>query len=350
MNAQSRAVILMNLGSPNSTAVKDVKRYLTEFLMDERVIDKPFLLRTLLVKGIIVPFRAKNSAEAYSKIWTDEGSPLIVISKQFQKELQKDLEEPVELVMRYQNPSAEYVLNKLHKENPQLKEIVLLPLYPHYAMSSYETAVEDIKHVHQKKKYTSTLTTIKPFYNNAAYINALAKSIKPYLQSDYDKILFSYHGIPERHVIKTDVTGQHCLKVNRCCHIDSPAHAYCYRHQTIITTELVAKALQIPEEKLEQTFQSRLGNDPWLTPFTAKRITELPGEGVKKLLILCPAFVSDCLETLEEIAMQAKESFIAAGGESLTLIPCLNTNPVWVQTVSRWLKDYFAGDKEMIFQ
>lgn len=340
----------MNLGSPDSTAVKDVKRYLTEFLMDERVIDKPYLLRSLLVRGIIVPFRAKNSAHAYSKIWTDEGSPLIVISKQFQKELQKDFEEPVELVMRYQNPSAEYVLSKLHRERPQLKEIVLLPLYPHYAMSSYETAVEDIKHVHQKKRYTTTLTTIKPFYNNAAYVNALAESIKPYLQNAYDKILFSYHGIPERHVIKTDVTGQHCLKVNRCCHIDSPAHAYCYRHQTIMTTELVAKVLQIPGEKLEQTFQSRLGNDPWLTPFTAKRITELPGEGVKKLLILCPAFVSDCLETLEEIAMQARESFIAAGGESLTLIPCLNTNPLWIQTVSGWLKNYFAGDKEMIFQ
>ncbi|HEX5152885.1 MAG TPA: ferrochelatase [Parafilimonas sp.] len=350
MNAQSRAIILMNLGSPDSTAVKDVKRYLTEFLMDERVIDKPYLLRSLLVRGIIVPFRAKNSAHAYSKIWTDEGSPLIVISKQFQKELQKDFEEPVELVMRYQNPSAEYVLSKLHRERPQLKEIVLLPLYPHYAMSSYETAVEDIKHVHQKKRYTTTLTTIKPFYNNAAYVNALAESIKPYLQNAYDKILFSYHGIPERHVIKTDVTGQHCLKVNRCCHIDSPAHAYCYRHQTIMTTELVAKVLQIPGEKLEQTFQSRLGNDPWLTPFTAKRITELPGEGVKKLLILCPAFVSDCLETLEEIAMQARESFIAAGGESLTLIPCLNTNPLWIQTVSGWLKNYFAGDKEMIFQ
>ena len=339
----------MNLGSPDSTAIKDVKRYLTEFLMDERVIDKPYLLRSLLVKGIIVPFRAKNSAEAYSKIWTDEGSPLIVISKQFQKELQKGFEEPVELVMRYQNPSAEYVLNKLHRENPLLKEIILLPLYPHYAMSSYETAVEDIKHVHQQKKYTSTLTIIKPFYNNAAYINALAESIKPYLQNDYDKILFSYHGIPERHVIKTDETGQHCLKVNRCCHIDSPAHKYCYRHQTIVTTELVAKTLQIPPEKLEQTFQSRLGNAPWLTPFTAKRITELPGEGIKKLLIICPAFVSDCLETLEEIAMQARESFLSAGGESLTLIPCLNTQLLWIQTVSGWLKDYFAGSKEMIF-
>lgn len=342
MSEHSRAIILMNLGSPDSTNVKDVKEYLTEFLMDERVIDKPYLLRSLLVKGIIVPFRAKNSSEAYSKIWTNEGSPLIVISKQFQQQLQKNFDEPVELVMRYRNPSAAFVLQKLHKENPQLKEIFLLPLYPHYAMSSYETAVEDIKRIHQQKKYSSSLAIIKPFYNDPLYIHALAESIRPYLSNDYDKILFSYHGIPERHVKKTDVTGQHCLQVNRCCHIDSPAHKYCYRHQTIITTELVMKALQIAPEKVEQTFQSRLGNDPWLTPFTAKRLTELPNEGVKKLLVVCPAFVSDCLETLEEIAMQGKESFINAGGESLIHIPCLNTQPLWIQAVTQWLKSYFC--------
>ena len=166
MNENNSAVILMNLGSPGSTDVKDVKRYLTQFLMDERVIDRPYLTRSLLVKGIIVPFRAKKSAEAYSKIWTDEGSPLIVISKQLQKDIQKNFELPVELVMRYQNPSSSYVLEKLHKENPQLKEIILLPLYPHYAMSSYETAIEDIRQVHQQKKYTSVLKAIKPFYNN----------------------------------------------------------------------------------------------------------------------------------------------------------------------------------------
>ncbi len=350
MSEQSRAIILMNLGSPDSTAVKDVKEYLTEFLMDERVIDKPLLLRALLVKGIIVPFRAKNSAEAYSKIWTAEGSPLIVISKQFERALQKNFEEPVEIAMRYRNPSAGYVLEKLHKENPHLKEIILVPLYPHYAMSSYETAVEDIKTVHRRKKYASTLTTIKPFYNDILYINALAESIRPYLKNDYDKILFSYHGIPERHVKKSDITGTHCLQLNNCCHINSPVHKFCYRHQTIVTTELVAKALQIPAEKLEQTFQSRLGNDPWLTPFTAKRLTELPNEGIKKLLVVCPAFVSDCLETLEEIAMQGKESFINAGGESLTLIPCLNLQPLWINTVTEWLKQYFAGSKEMILQ
>jgi ferrochelatase len=350
MNDNSSAVILMNLGSPNSTDVKDVQRYLNEFLMDERVIDKPYLIRSLLVKGIIVPFRAKKSAEAYSKIWTDKGSPLIVISKQLQQEVQKNFELPVELVMRYQNPSSTYVLDKLHKENPQLKEIILLPLYPHYAMSSYETAVEDIKQVHQKKKYSSVLKFIKPFYNDAFYIKALSESIRPHLQNGYDKILFSYHGLPERHIKKSDVTGNHCLQVNRCCHIDSPAHKFCYRHQTITTTELVMKALNIPQEKAEQTYQSRLGRDPWLLPSTQERLPQLPKEGIKRLVVVCPAFVSDCLETLEEISIQARETFLNAGGESFEFIPCMNTQPQWVQTVTNWLKDYFNGSTEMLFQ
>jgi ferrochelatase len=348
MNEQNRAIILMNLGSPDSTDVKDVKKYLTEFLMDERVIDKPYLLRTLLVKGIIVPFRAKNSAEAYSKVWTKEGSPLIAISKQFQHELQKNFEQPVELTMRYGNPSSTYALDKLHKENPQLKEIILIPLYPHYAMSSYETAVEDIKLAHQEK-YASTLTFIKPFYDQPLYINALSESIRPYLNAAYDKILFSYHGLPERHIKKSDVTGSHCLQVNDCCHTDSVAHKTCYRHQTITTTELIVRSLNIPKEKVEQTYQSRLGRDPWLKPSTAERLPELPKEGIKKLLIVCPAFVSDCLETLEEIVMRGRDSFLNAGGESFTAIPCMNTQPLWIQTVTEWLKNYFAGNREMVF-
>jgi len=347
MNTYTSAIILMNLGSPDSTEVKDVKKYLTQFLMDERVIDKPYLLRTLLVKGIIVPSRAKNSAEAYSKVWTTEGSPLIAISKQFQYELQNNFEQPVELVMRYGNPSATYVLDKLHKENPQLKEIIVVPLYPHYAMSSYETAVEDIKLAHQEK-YASTLTFIKPFYNQPLYINALSESIRPYLNVAYDKILFSYHGLPERHIKKSDVTGSHCLQVNDCCHKDSVAHKFCYRHQTITTTELVVRSLNIPKEKVEQSYQSRLGRDPWLRPSTQERLPELPKEGIKNLLVVCPAFVSDCLETLEEIVMRGRDSFLDAGGESFTAIPCMNTQPLWVQKVTEWLKNYFAGNKEMV--
>ena len=332
-----RGIILINLGSPDSTEVKDVRRYLNEFLMDERVIDMPYLQRLLLVKGIIVPFRAPKSAAAYKSIWWKDGSPLIVLTKQLQQAVQQHFDEPVEIAMRYGNPSPKEAYDKLLQQSPGIEEVIILPLYPHYAMSSYETGVEYMKEIHKKYKYSFNLTFIDPFYNDTDYIHALAESIKPYVQEAYDKILFSYHGIPERHVIKCDSTKKHCLKVNDCCHVASPAHAYCYRHQTIITTELVSKALALPKEKTEQTFQSRLGRDQWLLPYTAKRLTELPAEGIKKLLVVCPAFVSDCLETLEEMAEEGKEIFLHAGGESFTLIPCLNLHPLWINTIAKWL-------------
>ncbi|MEP6844642.1 MAG: ferrochelatase [Panacibacter sp.] len=335
-----RGIVLVNLGSPDSTEVKDVRRYLNEFLMDERVIDMPYILRALLVRGIIVPFRAPKSAAAYKSIWWKEGSPLIVLSEQLQQAVQKHFDEPVEIAMRYGNPSPKVAYDTLMTRLPYLEEVIMLPLYPHYAMSSYETAVLYMEEIHKKYKYPFKLITIDPFYNNADYIHALAESIKPYVQdNNYDKILFSYHGIPERHVKKCDTTKNHCLKVNDCCHVASPAHAQCYRHQTMVTTELISAALELPKEKTEQTFQSRLGRDQWLLPYTAQRLTELPKEGIKKLLVVCPAFVSDCLETLEEMAEEGKEIFLHAGGESFTLIPCLNTQPLWINAVVKWIKE-----------
>ena len=327
----------MNLGSPDSTDVKDVRRYLDEFLMDERVIDYPYLFRLLLVKGIIVPFRAPKSAEAYKSIWTSEGSPLIVFTKQLQEALQKQVTEPVEIAMRYGNPAPKQAYDNLLKKIHGLEEVVLMPLYPHYAMSSYETAVEFMKEVHRKNKYSFKLTTIAPYYNNEEYIHALAQSIRPYLQNDFDRLLFSYHGVPERHIFKGDITGSHCLKSPNCCVVASPAHKYCYRHQCFKTTDLVTNELRIPKEKFELSFQSRLGRDKWLTPYTAQRLSELPREGARKLLVACPAFVSDCLETLEEIAGQGKEIFLHAGGESFTMIPCLNTHPLWVNAIAKWV-------------
>ncbi|HET9277879.1 MAG TPA: ferrochelatase, partial [Flavitalea sp.] len=298
-----RGVILMNLGSPDSTSVKDVRRYLDEFLMDERVIDKPYLFRKILVSGIIVPFRAPRSAEAYRSIWTDAGSPLIDITRRVQKALQEQVIDPIEIAMRYGNPTVKSAFDQLHKKVPGLQEVIAIPLYPHYAMSSYETAVEYAKKIHLKNKYPFKLTFVKPFYNHPYFINAISESIRPYLSQPYDHILFSYHGIPERHVMKTDPTGSHCLKTNNCCAVNSVAHATCYRHQVIVTTNLVAERLQIPRNKYSFSFQSRLGRDEWLKPYTAKRFEEMPGEGIKKLLIVCPAFVSDCLETLEEIGV-----------------------------------------------
>ena len=332
-STNKKAIILMNLGSPDSTETKDVARYLREFLMDERVIDIPYIARLLLIKGIIVPFRAPKSAHAYKSIWTKEGSPLIVLTKQLQQAVQPKFDMPVEIAMRYGNPTPEAAYQNILTKLPDVEEVILFPLYPHYAMSSYETAVEYMKEVHDKKGYKFSLSVIDPFYDDAEYIDALSQSIKPYIDESFDKILFSFHGIPERHVRKTDPTGQHCLKVADCCHVDSPAHKFCYRHQTLTTAELVSKQLNIPKEKWEQTFQSRLGRDQWLLPYTAVRLAELPKEGIKKLLVVCPAFISDCLETLEEMAMEGKEIFMNAGGESFTAIPCLNVNPLWVNAL-----------------
>ncbi|RAJ87839.1 ferrochelatase [Chitinophaga dinghuensis] len=336
VNKSDVGIVLMNLGSPDSTAVPDVKKYLMEFLMDKRVIDYPWLMRKLLVGGVIVPRRAPKSAEAYQSIWWEEGSPLMVLTKQLQTAVQHDMEMPVEIAMRYGNPSPEAAFNKLLAENPQLKEVVLLPLYPHYAMSSYETAAEYAKEIYRKKKYKFKLTIVPPFYDEPDYIQAVAESMRPYLQQDYDYVLFSYHGVPVRHIRKGDITGKHCLQVNDCCHVKSPAHEFCYRHQVTITAELVAEKLGLPKDKWGISFQSRLGKEEWIQPYTAARFEELPKEGKKKLLVVCPAFVSDCLETLEEIAVEGKHTFMSNGGDSFTMIPCLNVHPLWVNAIVKY--------------
>jgi ferrochelatase len=345
-----KALLLMNLGSPDSTDVKDVKKYLDEFLMDERVIDKPFLQRYLLVKGIITRFRAPKSAQAYQSIWTHEGSPLMVLSYQLQKALQEQIEEPVELAMRYGNPSPKTAFDKLKAKYPALEEVIVIPLYPHYAMSSYETAVVYAEQIHKKGKYNFKLTIVKPFYKEEAYTDALAESIKPYLQQDYDQILFSYHSIPERHILKGDTTGSHCLQSEGCCTVDSAAHKTCYRHQCYETTRLVANKLNIPKDKYAVSFQSRLGRAEWLKPYTALRLAALPDEGKKKLLVVFPAFVSDCLETLEEIAIEGRHIFLTAGGVEFTSIPCLNVHPQWIKTLAGWVEEIKSGKKELLLE
>ncbi|MEO6636752.1 MAG: ferrochelatase [Ginsengibacter sp.] len=337
-NDSKKGILLMNLGSPDSTDVADVKKYLDQFLMDERVIDKSWLTRALLVKGIIVPFRAPKSAEAYKTIWTKDGSPLVVLTRQLQAALQSKIDEPVEIAMRYGNPSPEQAFDALLQRAPNLEEVIALPLYPHYAMSSYETAVEYAREVHDKNKYAFKLSFIDPFYNEPHYIDALAGVFRPYIEKDYDQLLFSYHGVPGRHIRKSDTTGNHCLQVENCCEIASPAHAHCYRHQVFTTTRLVTEKLNIPKDKYSISFQSRLGKG-WLTPFTDIRLAEMPAEGIKKLLIVCPAFVSDCLETLEEIAIRGKEIFMEAGGESFEMIPCLNTHPLWVKAIEGYINE-----------
>ena len=342
--ASQKIILLMNLGSPDSTSVKDVRKYLNEFLMDGRVIDIPILARTILVKGIIVPFRSPRSARAYRTIWTENGSPLIHMTYQLQEALLRKSDYPVEVCMRYGNPSPASAFKKIIEKYPTVREVILFPLYPQYAMSSYETAVEYTKEVYQKEKYPFKLSVIPTFYNNADYIHALAESIKPHLANSYDLLLFSYHGIPERHIKKSDITEMHCLRQGNCCDVPSTAHEHCYRHQVFMTSSLTAVALQLPKGKFATSFQSRLGRDPWLKPYTAERLKQLPGEGVKNLVIVCPAFVSDCLETLEEMGEEGKAIFLEAGGESFTLVPCLNIQPLWIETANKLIYNHISGE------
>lgn len=332
MSKINRGILLMNLGSPDGTETAQVRKYLNEFLMDERVIDKSYLFRFLLVKGIITPFRAPKSAEAYKTIWTKEGSPLIEITRQLVKALQEKVAEPVAMAMRYGNPSPKEGFEQLLRANKDLEEVIAVPLYPHYAMSSYETAVEYAKEIHKKEGYKFKLTIVPPFYNHTDYIQALATSVRPYLNDSYDHLLFSYHGVPGRHLQKSDPTKSHCLKSAGCCEQPSEAHATCYRHQCLTTTKLLTQVLEIPADKFSVSFQSRLGKG-WLEPFTDVRLEEMPKEGIKKLRVICPAFVSDCLETLEEIAIRGKEIFMEAGGENYEMIPCLNVQENWVSAL-----------------
>jgi ferrochelatase len=335
----SKGILLVNLGSPDSTAVGDVRRYLRQFLMDGRVIDAPWPIRFCIVNFTILPFRPKESAHAYKKIWTAEGSPLIVTSKHIQNKLQERFTVPVELAMRYQNPSIESALRKL--DYLKIDDVFLIPLFPHYAMSSYESAVERVKSVARFLAPKMKVTVQPPYFDAPDYIEALVASAQNYLQAGYDHLLFSFHGIPERHLRKSDPTHCHCLKKENCCEVPSPAQATCYRAQCFKTVAAFAAKANVPKEKYSVSFQSRLGRDPWLKPYTDLELAEFPKRGVKKLLVICPAFVSDCLETIEEIGMRGKETFLGAGGEELTQIPCLNEHPLWLSALEKMARSFF---------
>ena len=338
MKKVKKAVVLINLGTPKSTSIPDVKEYLDEFLMDEYVIDVPYLLRALIVKGFILRKRPAQSAEAYESIWWDEGSPLMVISDHLTQKVDKKVDVPVVLAMRYGQPSIKSVFEELKANYSDLEEVLCVPLYPQYAMATTKTVEEEVKRV--TSKWSDVVVSFKsPFYNDEDYIKAQSEVIKPYL-NNYDHILFSYHGLPERHLKKTDPTGKHCLKVENCCSVNSEAHTVCYRHQVYEATNAVVEKLSIPNEKYTISFQSRLGQDKWIKPFTEETLAALGQKGIKRLLVSCPAFVADCIETLEEIGMRGKEVFIKNGGESFEMIPCINDSELWVNTVVKWVDDF----------
>ncbi len=334
-----KGVLLVNLGSPDSTDPKDVKKYLGEFLMDERVIDLPKLARTILVKGIILNTRPKKSAAAYKKIWWDEGSPLIVLSERLTAKIDKNTSVPISLAMRYGSMSMHKGMQQLHDQG--VDDVLIIPLYPQFAMATTETINVLANELKQKHFPKMQLTSMPAFYNHPDYVNVLSRSIGEKLEGlDYEHLLFSYHGVPERHIRKSDITKSHCKMDGSCCETHSKAHEFCYKHQCVQTTKNVANTLGLKEGTYSTSFQSRLGFDPWLQPYTDRTIERFGKEGMKKMAIVTPAFVSDCLETLEEIAMEGEEIFHEVGGKEFTVIPCLNDRDDWAKVMARWIDEW----------
>lgn len=324
------AVLLVNLGSPDSPSEGDVRRYLREFLGDERVIDLPAPLRWLLLEGIILRTRPRKSAHAYASIWTEDGSPLMHTSELVQKKLGRELGDdvPVYLAMRYGQPSIAEVIGQIAADG--IDELLLIPQYPHYAMSSWETVVVRVTEEVARQAPGLRLTCVEPFYADADYVEALHAVTAPYLAQPHDHLLFSYHGVPVRHLRKYGCTRGRDAAACDCCPPGTPSREICYRAQVYATTEALVARARLTADRVSVSFQSRLAGEPWCEPFTDAELVRLAQSGKKRLLVLCPAFVADCLETLEEIAEEGRDTFLAAGGESFELIPCLNAHPAYI--------------------
>ena len=319
---KNEGVLLINLGSPKELSKKSVRQYLRVFLSDDNVVDLPKFFQQFILRLFILPFRPKNTLEAYEKIWTKEGSPLIISTASIADKLTEKTGWNVEYAMRYEEPSIEKALHKFKKN--EINKIYVISLYPHNAMATTVTTELETRNVAMNISNDFELIFTKPFFDNEEYINAMVNSIRPYVENkSYDKIIFSYHGIPKRQAKKTDETGEHCFSTSNCCEVENDGSKDCYRSHTRIASDLTAKKLGLEDDQWEIAYQSRIGPG-WLTPFTDKRLAKLPEEGKDNIAILCPSFISDCLETLEEIDIRGRETFLKAGGKKMTYIPCLN--------------------------
>ena len=315
-------VLLVNLGSPKELNKKSVREYLKSFLSDDLVVDIPKFFQQIILHAFILPFRPGKTLHAYKQIWTKEGSPLIVSTKKIAKKLSNKTNWRVEVAMRYEEPSIENALKSLKEEG--CNKLFVVPLYPHNAMATTITTEIEVKRVAESLSYDLDLVFIKPFYDNAKYLDALKKSIDPFIKKEkFDKLIFSYHGIPKRQAKKTDITGSHCFSSSDCCETICPGSSDCYKAHTTQASNKVAEKLGLSDSEWEIAYQSRLGPG-WLTPFTDRRLAEMPNKDLKSVLVVCPSFISDCLETLEEIEIRGRDTFFNSGGEKMTYIPCLN--------------------------
>jgi len=341
MIARKQGLLLINLGSPDAPREPDVRRYLREFLMDGRVLDYPQLARWLLVNCRMIPEQAAESTQAFRSIWSAKGSPLIVTGRSVAEKLEAALGLPVALAMRYRRPTVSLALRRLYSAG--VRELTVLPLFPQYSASGYETAVTHVDREIETLVPGMRHRFIPPFFEEPEYLDALTASAEPYLANGFDHLLFSFHGMPERHLRKADPTGRHCLASEHCCELLSPARRTCYRAQCLATARGVAERLELKARQWSTSFQAGREGEPWIRPGTEETLKSLGAAGVKHLLVMCPACVADCLETLNGIATRGSETFRSTGGGRLTLIPCLNDHPAWIEglaaIVSRQMND-----------
>ena len=327
------ALLLVNLGSPASTRVEDVRRYLNQFLMDPYVIDLPWPLRRLLV-SLILWKRPAASAHAYASIWWEEGSPLIVLSRRLQAAMgERWTHGPVELAMRYAEPSIEGALQRLAEQG--VRQVTVVPLYPQFADSTTTTVLQEIRRVMAQRGFGYALDYLPPFFAEERYQQALVASAQPHLAQGFDHLLLSFHGIPESHIRKRVKNPKHDLTATSSRGVSEDTLALCYRSQCLRTAELFAERAGLKDGQWSVSFQSRLGRAKWIEPYTEPTLEALAAQGVKKVLVMCPAFVADCIETLEEIGDRGREVFQAAGGEELVLVPCLNDHPQWADALKQ---------------
>lgn len=332
------AVILINLGTPNSPSVKDVRKYLFEFLNDPRVIDIPAIARLLLVNLIIVPFRAPKSAKIYEQLWTNHGlpsgingSPILYYGKSVQEKLQKALGDnyDVQLAMRYQNPSMDNVFENLFKKN--LEKIIIIPLFPQYASATTGSVIDKAMKLISEWWVIPEIKIISQYYDNPGFVDTIVERTKKYNIDEYDHVLFSYHGLPVRQVDKVYKDGTRCEEHN-CENEINETNQFCYKATCYATTRLIAEKLKLPSDKYTVCFQSRLDKN-WLEPFADKVIIKQAKKGAQKLLVFSPAFVADCLETLIEIGFEYQKLFEEHGGEKVQLVESLNDHPMWIETL-----------------
>jgi ferrochelatase len=332
-----KGILLVNLGTPDSPSVSDVRKYLDEFLMDPRVIDIKTIPRNFLVRGAIIPFRAPESAKIYKKVWTDQGSPLLIYGERVKEMLQEKLgdEYVVELAMRYQSPSIETGLNNLRSQH--VSSIQVIPLFPQYASASTGSVNQKVMEIVSKWLIIPKISFINSFHDHPKMIKIFADNGRKHGLDTFDHFIFSFHGLPERQMIKADITGKCCLKTKDCCSQLTAVNQHCYVAQCYDTARLLGKELGITEEQYTVSFQSRLGKEPWVEPFTSNIVNKLALEGKKRLLVFCPAFVADCLETLYEISEEYHDEFVEAGGELVQLVESLNDNPEWIEILEEFV-------------